>query len=128
MKYSLEIIPEKNLIKEIWKGELSYQGMIEAWEHQLLVHPEYRARMSLVADYRNAQFNLTANEIERLAEWVNTKIIVKYLAVVVTHTVDFGISRMFEILTDKDSSVWEECIVYYSIEEAESWMKSKYLD
>ena len=125
MKYSLEIIPEKNLIKEIWEGELSYQDMIESWKQHLLSHPDYIKGMNLIADYRNAQFNITGDEVRRIAEWVNTKIKVKYLAIIVTRTVDYGISRMFQSFSGGNYSAWEESQLFYSFDEAVQWVESK---
>ena len=125
MKYSLEIIPEKNLIKEIWEGELSYQETIESWTQHLLSHPDYIKGMNLIADYRNAQINITGDEVMSIAEWINTKIKVQYLAIVVNRTVDYGISRMFQSFSAGNSSAWEESQLFYSFDEAVQWVESK---
>ncbi len=125
MKYSLEIIPEKNLIKEIWEGELSYQDMIESWTQHLLSHPDYIKGLNLIADYRNAQIKITGDEVRSITEWINTKIKVQYLAIVVNRTVDYGISRMFQSLSEGNSSAWEESQLFYSFDEAVQWVESK---
>ena len=125
MKYSLEIIPEKNLIKEIWEGELSYQDTIESWTQHLLSHPDYIKGMNLIADYRNAQFNIIGDEVMHIAEWLNTNIKVQYLAIVVNRTVDYGISRMFQSYSAGNSSAWGESQLFYSFDEAVLWVESK---
>ena len=111
MKYSLRIAPEEHLINELWEGGLSYQEMIEAWKQQLLPHPEYRTGMNVLADYRNAQSNMTGDDVRRLSSWVINHIEVRYLAIVVDRTVDYGMARMFQIQTAGDDSHYENSMV-----------------
>ena len=122
MKYAYEIIPERGLIKETWNGPITKQDLIEAI-YRLIADPQWEKQMNVIADFRNAKLELTTQEMYEYADWVRQKDSTKYLAIVVSRTLDFGMSRMFEMLTEPDH--YKDSRVFFDLADAEQWIELK---
>ena len=122
MQYTYDIIPDKNLVRETWKGQISKQCLVEALS-KLIADAAYTKRMNVISDFTNAQIELNSQEMHEYSNWAASNDTVKNIAVVVSRTVDFGMVRMYEILTEHGH--YEDFKVFYNLEDAEKWIESK---
>ncbi len=123
MKYKYKIIPERNLVQETWEGQLSKQDLIAAFS-QLSADPEWKKHMNVIADFRSAQIDLSTQDMQDYVHWVRQNDTPKFLAIIVGRTVDFGMSRMFQILSE--TNFYEDSKIFYDLNQAEKWIESKY--
>ena len=93
---------------------------------RLVADPEWKRHMNVVSDLRNARIDLTAQEMNEFANWVRQRDTAKLLAIVVSRSLGFGMSRMFQTLTEPDH--YEGLEVFYDLSEAEKWVESKSVD
>ncbi len=112
MKYTYEIIPERNLVRETWKGQISKRDLIEAIS-RIIADPEWKRHMDVISDFRNAQIELSTQETKDYADWILQKDTPRYQAIVVGRTLDYGMARMFEVLTGPDH--YDDSYVFYEI-------------
>jgi hypothetical protein len=122
MKYTYEIIPEKNLVRETFEGEIFKKNLIDTVS-ELRIDPGYKAQMNVISDFRNAELALSVNEIRELADWIRINGSVNSIAIVVGRALDFGMARMFEMLTGTE--FYNDSNVFYNMDDAEKWIESK---
>jgi len=88
--------------------------------------PLWKKQMNYIANYSSAQVKLNYKEMDAYANWARKKDKAKYIAIVVSSELEFGMARMFEMLTEPD--LYEECKFCYDLKEAEQWIESKSVD
>jgi hypothetical protein len=122
MKYTYKIMPGKNLVIETFKGKIFKKDLIDA-ASKLMIDSEYKCQMNVISDFRNAEIELSVNEVHEFANWMCENASVNSIAIVVGRVLDFGMSRMFEMLTD--SEFYNDSCVFYDLDEAEKWIETK---
>ena len=93
---------------------------------RLVADPEWKRHMNVVSDLRNARIDLTAQEMNEFANWVRQRDTAKLLAIAVSRSLEFGMSRMYQTLTEPDD--YEDTKVFHDLTEAEKWVESKSVD
>ena len=68
---------------------------IESYRERFLSNPQYRSGLNVIADYRMARINVTADEAKQLAIWHKEKKPVNKVALVMG-TDGYGFARMYQ--------------------------------
>jgi len=124
MEISIQINKERNLRSHKVKGLISVR---ELKENLLGIYksPEYYPDMNALWDLRDADFSsVTTAEVRSLIEMVK-----EYwgqggknkAALIVSRDLDYGLSRMYEILMSGSSS--GNIMVFRKYDEAEKWLE-----
>ena len=122
MEHSFHIYNDRNLLVETWSGQLSLKDLMKA-APEVYAHPDYRQGLNIISDYRNAELQLSYGDIDVLAEsFGKTEKWGKMAIVVNTDPVHFGLSRMYQSMTEFHRTHWLAYRIFTSMEEAEAWV------
>jgi hypothetical protein len=125
MPIRYRIDSENNMIYTKATGNLTDKDILELKEN-LYNDPDYRAGMSEISDLTEVtQFNITSEGVKKMVEVdaVNAEKIKNHkLAIVANKSVIFGMARMYEMRSARNSS---SIAVFSSRKEAEAWLGKK---
>lgn len=121
MPIEISIDREHDLIRRRISGAVSMGEMIASFE-DMLGHRDYQPGMNELTDVRDHDHQTTGDDVRRVADAIkkhsgftgNVK-----LAVVVSRTVSYGMTRMLQMLLDE--TPWEVTI-FEKLDEAERWL------
>jgi len=124
MDIQTKIIPEHNLRKHMIVGVINVMDLRKMLK-EFYESPEFDLTMNAIWDLSAADFSkVSTNQVRALADMVY-----HYWgqsgrsrsALVVTKNLDFGLSRMYEMLVAKSGE--SQVGVFRTMEEAERWIK-----
>lgn len=122
MPIEIFIYPERNLVRRRISGAVSMDEMIASLEDTLR-HPDYKPGMNELTDMRDHFHQTTGEDVRKITEAIKEHSgftgSVK-LAVVVSRTVSYGLTRMLQMLLEE--TPWEVTI-FEKLEEAEGWLE-----
>jgi len=120
MKYVFFVDNDIEVAFERYEGVVVKQDLIDAVQ-QSSVDPEWKTKKLALTDIRDAQFDLTYNDmvefIYSLPEWDRLP---KH-AIVVTRKTEHGTARMYGVASER-ISYCEQCQVFYNVDEAKHWL------
>ena len=106
-----------------WSGEITEQEVIEAGD-RMENHPDFRANLNRINDFRQASFKLPPDALRRVANaWDEKDHVhgVRKTAMIVDDELSSTMLKMFKILKDKD---FANIIVTKDEDEAKTWVES----
>lgn len=119
MPYSMKFEPAHDVVTGTATGSLrlhdAFEGAVSVWEHR-----EWKGK-SVVWDFRSARFEMTADAVRELAQFVTRHQPFPRpprVALVVATEVGFGLARMFGALREDVST---EVRVFQDYEDAVAW-------
>ncbi len=122
MTHRYRIEPSFGLLIDKFEGKM---GWNEVWEGMLrsTKDPEFQPGMSVVSDLTTADLDLKHVEARKLAIATSTVPTMKYgrVAVVAPGTLQFGLARMFGMLSE-NSDIFAEYNVFSDFSKARTWL------
>ena len=122
MTHRYRIEPSFGLLIDKFEGKM---GWHDVWEGMLrsTKDPEFQPGMNVVADLTTADLDLRTEEARRLAIATSTAPTMKYgrVAVVASGTLQFGIARMFGMLSE-NFDIFAEYNVFSDFLKARTWL------
>jgi len=103
-------------------GELTFTHLREVLE-DVYSDPELVQRMNVLWDLRDATPRITAEEVNKLAEFVGSgwgASSKNRAAIVVSRDFGFGMARMYELLLSNKTS--NSIMVFRDLDEAKTWL------
>jgi hypothetical protein len=119
------ILPEHRLIVICLFGDVSVDDII-ANSLTLRSDPDYSPDYDSLVDNKLLEHTFTAEEIHRLSSRNMDQDTSGRIAVVAPNAVIFGMSRMYQILTDSDNE--EQSHIFRDIHSALTWLDRRDLD
>jgi hypothetical protein len=121
MPFKFEIDKSTGILRETWTGLIDLAQLkdscIQEWMHR-----DYKKRMPMISDFRQAKSAIDAKDAVQFALWFGDKDPPSRLAIVVGREEGFGFAKMFAMLSDAAKQESNATKVFYSYEEAEKWM------
>lgn len=127
MPYRFSFDPQRSLIRETFDGEVTAEELMrlsaEEW-----ANPDYRKGLNVISDFRDARVNISFEQMVQYAAFVEQGQGISRQAIVVSGNLEYGLARMFEMLTDGRGPIWKSLKIFYDYAEAEAWVNSKAAD
>ena len=118
--YDLFIDKELNVAFERFQGEITMQDFIGAIQESA-AHPDWVAGKDLLTDLREAQLSLSYDEMTMVVESIPASQQIDKNAIVVRRDMEYGMARMFEMLSEKTVH-WNEYRIFRDMDEAKQWL------
>jgi hypothetical protein len=120
--YSIDI--GRNLVRQTLWGKVNAEDLHELTS-AMWRDPQYRSKMNILADVREAQANISYDGMVQFARFLlSSSVEMGKEAIVVRRQLEFGIARMFEQLTAHNVRR-EDLKVFFDVEAAEHWLGCK---
>jgi hypothetical protein len=123
MEISIYIDPKAGIRENKVKGQIDIEKLIEFLK-ELYEKPEFDTNMNVIWDLGEADFSAVASsDVRTVMELVGKKWGVEgksKAALVVSKEVDFGLTRMYEILMSGATS--SKVMVFKNMEKAREWL------
>jgi hypothetical protein len=120
MKYDFFIDKSLNVLFERFKGEITYQNFRDAIQKSYN-HPDWQKDQNVLCDLREAALLLSSDEMRQVIKSFPPDDQAGKLAMLISRDLEFGMSRMFEIISE-DTGIWKEYKIFREISEAKQWL------
>ena len=121
MPHYFEIDPETGILKEAYVGKLDLDTLKKA-NDSIITDPCFVEGLNFLTDLREAEICFGYDEMVSHAHSL-PRLRIKKQAFIVKEDREYGMSRMFETLTEI-SDLYEESEIFKTIEEGIAWLKS----
>ena len=123
VQYRFKIVPSLNLMFEKWEGSFGTAGLLAGLQ-QSAKHPDFWPGMDVVADFTKAQLDLRYKDMRALVGEVegDHRFDTGRSAMIVARTLELGMIRMFQIMSEP-SGHWRELRIFSDFAEARSWLE-----
>ena len=122
MTYLFKIIPSLSLMFERWEGRITGE---DAWAavQTSAKHLDYRPGLDVVADFTDAQLELTYAEMRSFVSRVEAdrQFDTRRIALIVARPLEMGMIRMFGMLSE-GSGHWKDLRICSTFAEARKWL------
>ncbi len=123
MPVEFSIDKENELLERTVTGKVTPEEVIASLEASIS-HPDYLPGMRSLTDMRDFVLSSTAEDIRQYATFLGAHMdMIKGMqaAVVVSRTVDYGLTRMLQAIADDPTFA---IAVFYDIDEAKRWLEA----
>lgn len=120
MKYEFFMDKDRNLLLERLEGEITFQNLRDAIQESFQ-HPDWRKDQNVLCDLREATLAISSDEMSSIVRSYSPDDQASKLAMIVSRDLEFGMSRMFEIISE-DTTIWKEYKIFSDITEAKQWL------
>jgi hypothetical protein len=120
MKYQVYIDKALNVLFDRHEGEITYQAFRDSIR-ELYEHPDWQKGLDVISDLREASLVLSSSEMRQIITSFMVDDEANKLAVVVSRDSEFGMARMFEILSE-ETNIWKEYKIFRDMAEAKKWL------
>ena len=120
MPYTFSIHPDRNLIRQTLWGRITADDLREISSRER-ADPNYRPHMDVLADLRNAELDVSYDQMTDYSRFLAGASTIGRQAIVVSRQLEFGLARMYEQLTDHNV-LRTDLRVFLDMEAAESWL------
>jgi hypothetical protein len=121
MPFTFEIDTSAEVIRETWTGVVDMQQIqdscIKEWAHN-----DYKPRMSMISDFRQATTNIETKDVVKFALWFGDKDPPARHAIVVGREFSLGFAKMFGLMSDAAQHASNTTKAFRSYEAAEEWL------
>jgi hypothetical protein len=121
MPFTFEIDKTCSVIRETWTGRVDIaqfkDSCLKEW-----AHPDYKTRMPMISDFRQATSGITPQDMVQFALWFGDKDPPARHAIIVGRESGFGFGKMFALMSDAAKKTTNATKVFKSFEEAQDWM------
>ena len=120
MKYKFFIDKEINVSFAKFEGEIT-SNILGEYIRESYNDPDWQKNQNSLCDLREADLLLSSDEMNEIVRSYAQDDQANKLAMIVSRDLEFGMSRMFEILTE-DKGIWKEYKIFRNITEAKQWL------
>lgn len=120
MAFTFEIDKPQDVILETWIGDIDVGQLKESCRKEW-AHPDYRPRMPLVSDFRQATNLISAADLWQFALWFGNKDAPIRHAVVVRREHSVGFAQMFAVSADAAKQEKNATRVFKAYDAAVKW-------
>ncbi len=121
MTHTFEIDIERGILRESFVGVVDFNALKEA-NAAIIADPIFQKGLNFLTDLRRAEINMGYEEM--LIHTSNLPDFgIKKQAFIVGSDLEFGMSRMFETLSE-DKDLYHESCVFNNLEEGLEWLSS----
>jgi len=120
MEYDFFIDKSLNVLFEKFKGEITFENFVDAIQKSY-DHPDWQKDQNVLCDFREANLSLSSDEMRRVVKSFSPDDQAGKLAMIVSHDLEYLMSRMFEI-TSEFTGIWKEYKIFRNISEAKQWL------
>jgi hypothetical protein len=126
MEHFYKIIPQENLVLNTIVGRLTYDAYV-ALINSIMDDAQFRPSMNMFWDFRNGTLEeFSSSEIKSIKLFIEKNQEKRgdhyRVAFLVNNALDFGLSRMYQILSESLPVTFE---VFYDEQEARDWINAK---
>jgi hypothetical protein len=121
MPIAIKIDKDSGIVHSMIEGRISADELIEKLQ-DLIDHPDYRPGLNGIADLRKIDKDMFSEDVFKVAKLMienRDKIGASKTAVLVSKEVTFGMTRVFQALSEQSSVKTE---IFWSMEEALQWL------
>lgn len=120
MPSTYSILPELNLVRHRVWGQVSTHEFRD-FSLQVRADPRFRTGMNILADLRDATLDVSQEEMMEFTKYMSKQSAIGKHAVVVAGPLAFGLTRMYELMSD--SMVQRDGIrIFQDMSAAEAWL------
>ena len=120
MPFKFEFDKTVGVIRETWTGTVDLKEIKDSCLQEW-AHPDYRRRMPMISDFRQATTSMGPKDVVQFALWFGDKDPPSRHAIIVARESGFGFAKMFALMADAAKQESNATRVFYSYEEAEAW-------
>ncbi len=123
MPFEIEFHSDPDFLLVTWLGEITEEKAIELGE-RMESHPDFRANLNRITDFRQTKFDLTPGALRRVAyAWDDMDHVrgVRKTAIIVDEVLSHSISQWFRFIKDSDPV---KILVTKDMDEAKVWVES----
>ncbi|MBB6094730.1 hypothetical protein HNQ60_003617 [Povalibacter uvarum] len=120
MPFKYTIHPELNLIRQTLWGRVTAAELRDL-ASSMWADPAYRKKLNILADLRTAEVDIPYDDMMEYTRFLSGNSDIGRQAIVVGRSLEFGMARMYEQLTENNVSR-SGLRVFFEIEEAERWL------
>ncbi|MEH6477215.1 MAG: hypothetical protein V7727_16100 [Sneathiella sp.] len=122
MNYTFQIKPCHNLVLDKFVGKTSQREFFEAIQKSSF-DPEFRVGMDVLADMTQIELEFGHEGARALVSQISKTPKMEYgkIALVISTTLQFGITRMFGLIAE-EKGVFSEYQVFRDFSEARNWL------
>jgi hypothetical protein len=124
MPYTFSIDLDSNVIREVWRGPLDLQQLMNSC-HDQWVHPDYRKGLNILSDFRRARSRLTADDVLKFASWFSNDDAPPKHAIVVRRQLGLDHANIFTIIRESTNPQNNDTRIFFSVTQAESWLSAR---
>jgi hypothetical protein len=121
MPIAFEIDTAANVVRETWTGRVDVaqlkESCLQEWAHR-----DYKRRMPMISDFRQAISGIEAKDVMQFAMWFGDKDPPSKHAIVVGRETGFGFARMFALMSDAAKHETDKTRVFQKYVDAEAWL------
>lgn len=121
MPFTFEIDKAAGVIRETWTGQVDIaqikDSCLKEWAHR-----DYKTRMHMISDFRQAVTGIVAKDVVQFALWFGDKDPPAKHAIVVGRESGFGFAKMFGLMSDAAKHTTNATQIFYSYEAAAEWL------
>lgn len=120
MPISYSIDSQRHLIFEVWAGVVSASDLAEYWR-AYLADPEVLAIRRTLVDLRDSQLAFSGRDLADLVTTIVTPVLkgrTWTTAIVVTESVQFGVSRQYQVFAES----YSHDAIFYDYDLALQWL------
>ena len=121
MPYTFSIDRKSNVIREVWRGSLDLQQLIDSC-HDQWSHPDYRKGLNILSDFRWARSRLSADDVLKFASWFSNEDAPPKHAIVVRRQLGLDLANIFTIIRESTQLNQNGTRLFFSCTQAESWL------
>ena len=121
MPYTFVIDKTAGIVRETWTGAVDLkqleQSSAEEW-----AHPDFSARYNLISDFRDAEAQVSVDDVLKFASWFGTANTPRKHAIVVRRETGLELASIFSMIRDTESHQKSETRLFFSYQQAENWL------
>ena len=123
MPFEIEFQSDPDFMLVTWSGEFTEEKAVELGE-RMRSHPDFRANLNRIVDFRQSKFDLPPEELRRVAyAWDDMDHVHgdRKTAIIVGEVLSLSISTGFKFIKDRDAV---KILITKDMDEAKAWVES----
>ncbi len=120
MPITYTIDHDRQLITEVWTGEIQASDLAEHWKRCILGCLEVLAIRRTIADVRQAVILFNGSDMNYLIQTLVLPILAGKdwkTAIVIEKPLQLGMSRQYQVFAER----YSKDVIFYTMEEAQNW-------
>jgi hypothetical protein len=122
MPFKFSIDKDLGLIREFWTGQVTLQQLEESCRLEW-AHPDYDKRYKLISDFRDAEADISADDVLRFASWFSGEDPPPKHAIVIARESGLALAGVFAMICDTVTHHHTQSTrLFFSVTTAERWL------
>jgi hypothetical protein len=125
MPFTFYIDKHAGVIRETWTGPVDLVQLEESCRREWL-HPDYDSQLKMISDFREAQAELSADDVLRFASWFSGEDLPPKHAIVVARDTGLTLASAFAMICETVQVHNKSATrLFFSLASAERWLTSR---